>query len=145
MVFFDSSALFKRYGAEAGSEKVIALLAKPTIPLVSRLTYAEILSILARKRRTSHLDEEGYQSARRDFLGEWPRFNAADLRMEILEQCKTLIDVHALTGADAVQLATALEFRARLAPDLLFVSADDRLLRAARGEGLRILNPESSS
>jgi hypothetical protein len=47
---------------------------------------------------------------------------------------------HPLRAYDAVHLATALiaerSFRAKGLPPLLFLSSDDRLLTAARAEGL---------
>jgi hypothetical protein len=48
----------------------------------------------------------------------------------------TLVDRHALRGFDLIHLASALTLRERLGEDFLFACFDDRLLAAARAEGL---------
>ncbi len=57
-----------------------------------------------------------------------------------------LISRYPLRALDAIQLASALELRSALppgAPSLIFLSADDRLVRTARQELLQVENPES--
>ena len=62
-----------------------------------------------------------------------------------LDLACVLVHRHALRAYDAVQLAACL-FLLRLGArdDLTFISADRRLLTAARSEGLAVLNPEES-
>jgi predicted nucleic acid-binding protein len=59
---------------------------------------------------------------------------------------EALISRHPLRALDAIQLASALELRSALpaaAPSLIFLSADERLVRIARRERLQVENPES--
>jgi len=57
-----------------------------------------------------------------------------------------LADRHALRGYDAVQLAVAMQVRARVVPRgtaLLLVSADGELNAAAHAEGLLFEDPNA--
>lgn len=48
MIYFDSSALVKRYIEEDGSDKVNALLKEGSFAVVSMLAYPEILAAITR-------------------------------------------------------------------------------------------------
>jgi predicted nucleic acid-binding protein len=64
-----------------------------------------------------------------------------------MDKASALVARHVLRALDAVQLASALELRDGLAADALplsFLSADDRLLDAARQEHLQAQNPEKA-
>jgi hypothetical protein len=54
--YIDTSALAKRYLNEAGSEEVEDCLADQSLLLTTRLTRAEMRSLLARRRRHGELD-----------------------------------------------------------------------------------------
>jgi hypothetical protein len=48
-----------------------------------------------------------------------------------------------LKGADSIHLSTALWLKRTLKEEVLFVASDLELLKAARAEKLKILNPQS--
>ena len=59
-----------------------------------------------------------------------------------------LIEIHSLNSVDAMVLRSALDIAARLrntGDTLVLVASDQRLLRAARAEGLPVFNPEIDS
>ena len=58
MIYFDSSALVKKYVQEAGSEKVFDLIARAGMPVTAKLAYPEILAGLGRKRREKGIGEK---------------------------------------------------------------------------------------
>jgi predicted nucleic acid-binding protein len=63
----------------------------------------------------------------------------------LVERAATLVAHHVLRTLDAIQLAGALELKASLSGDdlpLCFLSADERLLAAARQEHFQVRNPE---
>ncbi|MGH7834825.1 MAG: type II toxin-antitoxin system VapC family toxin, partial [Candidatus Binatia bacterium] len=63
----------------------------------------------------------------------------------LIDVAQVLIHRHPLRALDAIQLAAALELRKSLpaeSPSLVFLSADDRLIRTARQERLQVENPE---
>ena len=59
-----------------------------------------------------------------------------------------LIETHSLNSVDAIVLRSALDMAVELrstGDTLALVASDQRLLRAARTEGLHIFNPEIDS
>ena len=146
--FFDTSALVKRYHAEAGTPKVRAILNAPNSEhLIARLTTVEILSGFAIKVRTGVLTITDFQHLRGLFL--------ADLKRRLLRPIRVLNADYQLAGdlitkhgmsrqvrnLDALQLAVAL--RMHWTPFIEhFVCADQRLCDIANLEGLVVINPE---
>lgn len=57
VLFLDSSALVKRYVSEAGSEWVKSLVVPSAgnVVMIARVTWVEVLSALARRRREADL------------------------------------------------------------------------------------------
>lgn len=133
--YFDASALVKRYVDEAGAGQVRALLADAFLA-TSRLTEIEVASALARRCR-----EGGLSTAERDrALGALHRdfmlMYVVELSPGVASRSVGLLSRLPLRSADAVQLAACLELRHRLEVPCLFVCCDERLLAAARQEGL---------
>ena len=62
MIYFDSSALVKRYLKEKGTDVVQSLTAREELVATSKFSYPEILSAFMRKRREGELGEEQTQS-----------------------------------------------------------------------------------
>ncbi|MFN6961825.1 MAG: type II toxin-antitoxin system VapC family toxin [Rhodocyclaceae bacterium] len=63
MIYVDTSALLKRYIAEALSNSFEAFFLSNAPLAISRLTYAEVRSALARRRRAGQIDARIEQSA----------------------------------------------------------------------------------
>ena len=151
--FLDASALGKRYLAEPGSPSIHHLFTK--LPLAQMIVFnvglAEVVSILVRKRNNGRLTGTGFPAALNAFLTEMVlagaiRTVAAD--DALVSQALTLIQVHSLNGTDAILLRSALDLAhtARASGhNLLLVAADQRLLNAARLEGLAVFNPETQA
>lgn len=59
MIYFDSSALVKRYVEEPGSDRVNSILANAGIVTTSKLTYPEILSAFARRHKVGEIPKKG--------------------------------------------------------------------------------------
>jgi hypothetical protein len=57
---------------------------------------------------------------------------------------RDLIQRHPLKGFDAIHLASALSLKSALGEEMTFAAADERLLQAAEGAGLRPLNVETA-
>lgn len=139
--YFDSSALVKRYVAEAGRETVDALIEKCRIGAVSRLAYVEVLAALYRRRATMPVDDAGFAAGVAAFREDWRGFAVAEMTGTALEQVERVIERHRLRGADSIHLATALWLRRLALADLVMVAADSELLAAARKEGLAVIDP----
>jgi predicted nucleic acid-binding protein len=124
--YFDSSALVKRYLAEAGTVWVQAWCDSPTQTVaVAEIALVEIAAAFAAKLRGEFISQEAYYDARADL--------AADSRDEYV-----LVAVSRAVVDEAVELTA----RHRLSP-LVFVSADSDLLAAAAAEKLPTDNPNN--
>jgi predicted nucleic acid-binding protein len=71
IVYFDTSALLKRYVAEADSEAVIALWKQATLMATSQILYGEVVASFARKRREQQEDVAALDQALRIFRKDW--------------------------------------------------------------------------
>ncbi|MGA2731803.1 MAG: type II toxin-antitoxin system VapC family toxin [Syntrophobacteraceae bacterium] len=141
MIYFDSSALVKRYIEEKGSDKVNALLEEKSVAATSRLTYAEILAAITRRHKTGDIETPAFEKIKKAFKADWKSFTVVEMRTEVFEFVDTVIDRHALKGADSVHLSTALWLKQTMKEDVIFVASDLELLKAAKAEKLSILNP----
>jgi len=132
-VFFDSSALAKRYVEEKGSERVQAILSSASTLAVSVICIPEIVSAMCRRRRERKLSTEEYQNAKASLLSDIDDATIIGITQEVVAQAVALLEQFSLRGADALHVACASEWSTDL-----FVSADNRQCAAARAHGLRI-------
>jgi uncharacterized protein len=146
--FLDSSALLKRYLSESGTAWVQALTAKASgnILLISRITSVEILSAIARRQREGSLTSEQTQTLRTIFQQHFTdQYEIVELTPTLTTLAGELCARQSLRAYDAVQLASALTILPIIAQSpenfLTFLTADDRLLRAAQLEHLQADNP----
>jgi len=146
--FLDSSALVKRYVTEIGSTWIRAL----TTPdarnplIIARITWVEVLSALARRKREGSLTSDDVAQAIRAFRYDMNmQYQVSELDPPLAEAAGELVTQHPLRAYDAVQLASALRVQSDLvrteAPALTFLTADDRLVAVAHAEGLLTDNP----
>jgi predicted nucleic acid-binding protein len=146
--YLDSSALIKRYVAEAGSDwlEAVVFAADDALPLASRVTMVEVWSALARRRREASISPEYHADALAAFREDCQDlYRFIEFEETVYELAGSLLERHVLRAYDAVQLASALVAAQVLTeaslPQPIFLSADDRLLQAASAEGLPIDNP----
>ncbi|HZJ38233.1 MAG TPA: type II toxin-antitoxin system VapC family toxin [Chthoniobacterales bacterium] len=132
-VFFDSSALAKRYVEEKGSERVQAILSSASTLAVSVICIPEIVSALYRRRRERKLSTEEYQNAKASLLSDIDDATIIGVTQEVIARAVALLEQFSLRGADALHVACASEWSTDL-----FVSAENRQCAAARAHGLRI-------
>jgi predicted nucleic acid-binding protein len=110
----------------------------------------EVTSALMRRVREGTLTLVDYaqvQNAfRADCLNEYELVTAIG---DIIDQADRLLEQHPLRAYDAIHLATAVTANQQLLANnfapLTFLSADDRLNRAATAEGLAVDNPNDDS
>ena len=137
-VFFDTSALVKRYVLEQGSRYVahfFAISPQPAVAFVSALTYVEMIAALS--RRLPLLPATVYATFLTDYRQGMEKI---PVDSAILERGAALARSHRLRAADAIQLASALRV-ADTAPDVLVMTADAEMIVAAQVMGLHVSNP----
>ncbi|MFL5386525.1 MAG: type II toxin-antitoxin system VapC family toxin [Longimicrobiaceae bacterium] len=120
--------------------------------VVSSFVEPEVISAIAKyARNTEHPILRAHYLAKHSSVVEVFRrdlskaaFTIVYLSDELVEDAANLLKSHPeyeIGAADAVHLVTALEIRPKVAPPLVFVTADNGLERAAKAEGLITLNP----
>jgi predicted nucleic acid-binding protein len=145
--FFDTSALIKRYLHEKGSARVRQLLQTGgALFYQTFLTPLEISSAFHRQHRNGQISVEELSVLLRSYAAHSQReYLLVPYTDSLIDLAQALIGRQPLRTLDALQLAAAVELRNSLpadSPSLVFLSADDRLVRTARQEGLRVENPE---
>jgi uncharacterized protein len=149
IVFFDSSALVKRYVAEAGSQWVTDMMAPfaGNTVHISVVSGAEVVAAIVRRQRSGGIMADEAARAIDEFSDDWSSFyELVRVDREVINRAMLLAQRYGLRGYDAVQLASALEVDAlarRLASAITVVSADEELNAAAVNEGLVVANPNS--
>jgi predicted nucleic acid-binding protein len=138
MVYFDASALAKRYVREQGSLKVRRLLASG-LPATSRYSAVEIASALARRAREGAISGEDTERALRALREDLTAMLVVELTPEVVTRAQSLLQRHSLRAGDAVQLASCLHLRNELEEPITLVVFDDRLAAAARKEKMRLV------
>ena len=134
-VFLDTSAFAKRYVAEQGSDKVIALCLKADSFVISVSCLPELISTLSRLVREKKLSKAEYRKLKGDAMTDLVDVDICHITSEILVSVISLLESHPLRAMDALHVACALAVK----PDI-FVSADHRQLSAARKAGLKIVD-----
>jgi predicted nucleic acid-binding protein len=140
--YFDASALVKRYVRETGSVMVRRLLTSGIVA-TSRLSEVEVASGIIRRAR-----EGAFTTARRDralaaLQRDMPAFAIVELIPDITGETRALLLRHPLRASDAIQLASCLYLQRELNQPVPFVAFDQRLLDAARAEGVAVVGTSS--
>lgn len=135
-LYLDSSALVKRYVAEAGSRDVRSAVAEAAYNSTSLISRAEVSAALARAVRLGALSTRAGRACQEAFLLDWPSVIRVEINESIVAQAGSLAWQHGLRGYDAVQLASALAWKAALGGVVTIATFDKQLWAAASAEGL---------
>lgn len=134
-MFLDTSAFAKRYVAEHGSDKVMALCQQADSLVVSVICLPELISTLSRLVREKKLAKADYQRLKGDSMSDLADVDICQITSGIMVSVISLLESHPLRAMDALHVACALAVE----PDI-FVAADHRQLSAARKAGLKIVD-----
>lgn len=140
ILYQDADSICKRYLLdEDGVDETSRAIESAEVLATSIVSYAEVRGALARARRGRRIrSARQYDRVSTEFEGDWPRYYRISLDEGLVHRAGALAEQYALTGLDAIQLASALSLR-DLVPDTGEVSAWDRnsgLVSAIRAEGL---------
>ena len=135
-VFFDSSALAKRYIEDKmKSDQIDRLVFDADSVVVSIICFPEIISAFVRLRREKKLNTAQYNQCKRSAVEDFSAFQVCQLSPEVINRSITLLEHVELRAMDALHVACAIESEASL-----FVSSDQRQLVAAKKFSLTV-NP----
>jgi predicted nucleic acid-binding protein len=135
LVYFDASALMKLVVDEQGTDLAVTLWDGCDAPLSSRLAYPEVCTALAAASRNHDLRDDEVALARESWEEFWAAVRPVELTSAVTRLAGQLTRRHALRGADAVHLASAL---AVADPDLVVAAWDRRLHAGAAAERLAV-------
>jgi len=148
--FLDTSALVKRYIAEIGSNwvKVITNPAVSNDLAISQITWVEVLSALSRRQREGSLSADDFNSVFQYFSNDFDtQYRVIEVDQALIQSAGQLVIQYPLRAYDAVQLASALRVQSIFSQipnmQLIFLSADNRLLNIAHSQGLVTDNPNN--
>jgi len=134
-LFLDTSAFAKRYVAEPGSERVLALCQEADALFVSVICLPELVSTLCRLVREKSLGRAAYRQLKAEAVGDLADADIAQITPQVLATVVSLLESHPLRAMDALHVACALACEADA-----FVSADHRQLEAAHKAGLKVVD-----
>ena len=132
-VFLDSYALAKRYVNETGSDRVGEILSAASSLGLSVICLSEVVSGLYRLRREGKLSPPQYAANKRALIQDVEASVVIHITDQVVARAVELLERWPLRSSDALHVACAAEWGTDL-----FVSADERQCRAARGYGLRV-------
>jgi uncharacterized protein len=141
LVYFDSSAFVKLLVEEAGSDLAAYLWDGCDAAISSRLAYPEVCAALVAAGRNHDLDESDLADAEQAWEEYWAETRPVELSARVERQAGQLARLHALRGADAVHLASALAIGD---PELVIAVWDQRLHAGARAARLPVAPLELS-
>lgn len=152
-IFFDASALIKRYSPESGSDVIDDLFNLiPTGRMAcSTLGMLEVISILLRQYNGNRLQRPAFEQAMAEFeteVASSPQFVKTSVDDALLKAAIPLLAKHNLNASDTVILLSAVNLQLssqQKGQGLILCAADKRLVRAAIAEGLTVFNPEKDS
>jgi len=141
LLFFDTSALVKRYYEEPGTEAVDALIEGDDTVVISSLSVVETVSAFRRKYNRTTVSEPEINRLLSAFFEEaLTKFVIVPMAESVLQLAFTLVLDGDLRTLDSLQLSTALGLDTD--DELLrFVTADAELATVAEANGLPVSNP----
>jgi predicted nucleic acid-binding protein len=146
LVYFDSSAFVKLLVEETGSDLAAQVWDGCDAAVSSRLSYPEVRSALAAAARYHDLDAPGLKTAEESWEEFWAATRPIALTRDVERVAGQLARDHALGGADAVHLASALAIQDF---DLIVAAWDRRLHSGARAVNLSVapaqISPSAST
>jgi len=134
-VFLDTSAFAKRYVAEQGTDKVLALCQQADSLVVSVICLPELISTLSRLVREKKLATAKYRTLKNDAVSDLADVDICQITPDIQGVVVSLLESYPLRAMDAIHVACALAVGSDA-----FVSADHRQIYAARKAGLKIVD-----
>ena len=141
--YFDTSALIKRYVEELGRREVLTLL-RASRCVVSAVLPVEVRSALRRRVADKTLDAKRVPAILKRLAADRPFWTIVEVSGEVLAIAETLSAAHPLRAFDAIHVASAMLFAARIAsPTFTFVSADIQQTTAAVALGINTRHIES--
>lgn len=138
MKFWDTSAIVPLLVEEEMSASCRVALAEDPGVAVWALTRTEATSALQRRAKAGDLTPDDLAVALARLRALESVWTEVDALRTVSERADRLLAVHALTAADALQLASALVLCGERPRGWAFLTGDVRLAGSARAEGFEV-------
>jgi hypothetical protein len=141
--YFDTSALMKRYVDEGGRREVLRLLRQYEV-VTSAVVIVEMRSAFRRRVEEGTLHDDHVPEILKRVTADRDFWALIEVSHSVLAAAETLLAAQPLRTLDAIHVASAQLFAARVAvPELLFVTADARQTTGASLVGMTTRHIES--
>ncbi|HHW48780.1 MAG TPA: type II toxin-antitoxin system VapC family toxin [Clostridiaceae bacterium] len=140
--FIDTSALFKRYIDETGSDKMDSLFESDALLIISNLTVVEFVSNLKRLADIDRLiSNEVYEIIKSAFFHDIAkgRVRVEPVSSTHIVASIDIINEKYVTPIDSIQLATLINLKKSF-PDISFVCSDKKLCNLAESAGIKVIH-----
>ena len=138
ILYLHTSALIKRYVAEAGSNEVSAFIEQAETVGSVLLTRVEMAAALSKAVRMNWVESREADSAWHDFLAHWQSFTRLSMTPSLAERAARLAWEYGLRGYDAAHLAAALLWQETLEMPVTLATYDRELWLAGQKAGLTV-------
>lgn len=139
ILYFDSSALVKRYVEEQGSSDVLDWMDDSDLNGTVLVTRAEVAAAITRAVRMQYVSQEEARQFLEIFRREWGGFHRLPVNEGMIARADALACEYNLRGYDAIHLASALTWQEMLDLPVTLVTYDRELAGAARTSGMAVL------
>jgi predicted nucleic acid-binding protein len=137
IIYFDTSALVKRYLREADSDKVVALFNEADHIFGSVvITQVEIAATFQRAVRINAASSTLVAEVWRDFLDHWQSFTRLRVFAGTIERASESAWKYDLRGYDSLHLAAALLWQETLGTQIALATFDRELWLAGQKAGM---------
>ncbi|MFN3984699.1 MAG: type II toxin-antitoxin system VapC family toxin [Rhodocyclaceae bacterium] len=129
--YFDTSALFKLFVAEAGREETLQLRDASDHLATVLIAHTEMQATFARRMREDPATSDSLKLDRQAFLDDWPRWLVVPVDPPLVELAGRYAALFSLRAYDSVHLAAAQVLRQQTGMEITFACFDHRLNDAA--------------
>jgi predicted nucleic acid-binding protein len=142
--FLETTAFAKLFVQEPGTDALIRLMeaVEDNRKLIAACAPLEVYAAIRRRERAGEIGSEDAAAALEILRLEAARMVQEPLNPAVLEAARQLLDRTTLRWPDALQLGAAIVARDMFqGTEIVFVSASQQLLEAAKAEGFHALDP----
>jgi predicted nucleic acid-binding protein len=143
--FLESTAFAKLFVQEPGTDALIRLMetVEDNRKLIAASAPLEVYAAIRKRERAGDISSADASAAFEILRIEAARMVQEPLNPAVLESARQLLDRTKLRWTDAMQLGAALVARDMFrGTEIIFVSASQALLDAAKAEGMQTLDPQ---
>jgi hypothetical protein len=142
IIYFDTSALVKKYIEELGSDQISESYSRAELIGTAMITPPEMASALSRAMRMKIIGEDKASEAWNMFSKDWDTYFIVDVNQALIGQASALVWEQGLRGYDAVHLASLIAWKDALGADITLATYDAELWETAKRLNIHVI-PEN--